>query len=61
MWKFYFADEAFFKQSLFFSFFSISFINLLAFNEKGTKHNKMKKEFHFGSGESLLQTGKYFF
>lgn len=37
VWNFYFAGEAFLKQIFFFSFFSISFVNLLAFNEKGTK------------------------
>lgn len=61
MQNFYFAVEAFFKENFFFSFlflFSISFINSLAFNEKETKHNKMKKKFRFGSGESLLQSGK---
>lgn len=37
-----FADEVFFKQSYFFSFFSISFINLLALNEKRTKQQNEK-------------------
>lgn len=37
-----FADEVFFKQSHFFSFFSISFINLLALKEKGTKQQNEK-------------------
>lgn len=47
MWK-NLLMRYFFKQSYFFSFFSISFINLLAFNEKGTKHNKMKSCYILG-------------
>lgn len=48
-----FADEVFFKQSYFFSFFSISFINLLVFNENGTKQQN-EKLLHFESGETVL-------
>lgn len=47
-----FADEVFFKQSYFFSFFSIFFIYLLALNEKGTKQPN-EKLLYFRSGETL--------
>lgn len=48
-----FADEVFFKQSYFFSFFSISFINLLALNENRTKHNKKKRFYILGQERHL--------
>lgn len=58
-WNFYFADEACFKQSVFIFFFTISFINLLTFNEKGTKHNG--KSSIWGQENQYSNLGSNFF
>lgn len=59
MWK-NLLMRCFFKQSYFFSFFSISFIDLLAFNEKGTKHNKMKSCYILGQERHSCKLEIYF-